>query len=156
MATIQALVDDFLAQQRIAIVGVSRTGESVANLIYHKFRDNGYTVFAVNPNAITVEGDPCYPDVLSTPETPDAVMIVTTAQVTDQIVRDCANAGIKRVWMHCSFMHGVRSTSNTAVEYCKQHQIDVIPMGCPMMFLKPDVGHQFIKWWMRACGTLPA
>jgi hypothetical protein len=152
----QEMIQDFLEQKRIAVVGVSRTPGNTANLIYKKLKDAGHTVYPVNPNATTIEGEPCYPDVKSTPERPDAVMIVTTRDVTDQIVRDCHEAGIKRVWMHCSLMHGVRSTSDTAVEYCRQNGIAVIPTGCPMMFEQPvDIGHKFMKWWMRMAGTLP-
>lgn len=157
MPTMQEMVNEFLAQKRIAVAGVSRTPGNTANLIYKKLKDAGHTVYAVNPNASTIDGDPCYPDVKSTPEKPDAVMIVTTPQVTDQIVRDCQEAGIKRVWMHCSLMHGVRSTSDAAIEYCRQHNIAVIPTGCPMMYEKPvDFGHKFMKWWMRTAGSLPA
>jgi hypothetical protein len=157
MSNISELIEDFLAQKRIAVVGVSRSGDSVANLIYNKFKSAGYTVYAINPNATTVEGDPCYPDVKSTPEHPDAAMIVTTREVTEKIVRDCADAHIDRVWMHCSFMHGVRSTSEDAVQYCRDHGISVIPVGCPMMYVQPvDGGHGFIKWWMKVTGTLHA
>ncbi|MCL4248859.1 MAG: CoA-binding protein [Anaerolineae bacterium] len=155
MATMQEMVDDFLAQQRIAVAGVSRSPDGTANLIYRKLKATGHTVYAINPNAETVEGDPCYPDVRSTPEKPDAVMIVTTPEVTDRIVRDCDVAGIKRVWMHCSLMHGVRSTSDSAVQYCKDHGIAVIPAGCPLMYDQPvDFGHKFMKWWMNMTNKL--
>jgi uncharacterized protein len=155
MSDYQAMVNDFLAQKRIAVVGVSRTSDSTANLIYKKLKDAGHEVYAVNPNAQSIDGEPCYPDVKSTPARADAVMIVTTPQVTEQIVRDCAEAGISRVWMHCSFMHGMRSTSSAAVDFCKSHNIAVIPMGCPMMHEEPvDGGHKFIRWWMGITGNL--
>ena len=55
MPTLQETVDDFLAQKHIAVAGVSRSKENqgVANLIYRKLRDSGYTVFAVNPHTDT-------------------------------------------------------------------------------------------------------
>ena len=114
MSTMQTLVDDFLAQKRIAVAGVSREGNGTANLIYDKLKSTGHIVYAINPNATTIGGDPCYPDVKSTPEKPDAVMIVTTPDVTDKIVRDCAEADIKRVRMHCSLFHGGGSTPRSA------------------------------------------
>ncbi len=148
-------MNDFLAQKRIAVAGVSREGEGTANLIYDKLKSTGHTVYAINPNAEMIGGEPCYPDVKSTPEKPDAVMIVTKPEVTDKIVRDCAEAGIKRVWMHCSLFHGVRSTSDSAVEFCRANGISVIPTGCPMMYDAPvDFGHRFMKWWMRRTGKL--
>ncbi|MCC6617256.1 MAG: CoA-binding protein [Anaerolineae bacterium] len=155
MSKMQEMVDEFLAQPRIAVAGVSRSPNGTANLIYRKLKATGHTVYAINPNAETVEdGDPAYPDVKSTPEKPDGVMIVTTPDVTDRIVRDCDIAGIKRVWMHCSFAHG-QSTSAGAVQYCKDHGIAVIPVGCPLMYDQPvDFGHKFIKWWMGMTGKL--
>jgi hypothetical protein len=157
MADYEALVNDFLTQKRIAVVGVSRSKDATANLIYKKLKDTGHEVYAVNPNAQTIDGEPCYPDVKSTPNRPDAVMIVTKPDVTEKVVRDCAEAGVSRVWMHCSFLHGMRSTSESAVEFCKSHHISVIPMGCPMLFEPPvDGGHKFIRWWMRITGKLYA
>jgi len=156
MPAAQELIQDFLAQKRIAVAGVSRTSGQTANLIYKKLKEAGHEVYAVNPNAQRVEGDPCYPDVKSTPQRPDAVMIVTKADVTDQIVHDCAEAGIKRVWMHGSLIHGMNSTSESAVQFCHDHNIAVIPGGCPLMYAEPvDGGHKFIRWWMGITGKLP-
>ena len=153
MATLKEMTSDFLAQQRIAVAGVSRTENDAANSIYRKLRDHGYTVFAVNPNADTVEGDPCYPDLKSIPGGVDGVVIVTTPAVTEQIVRQCSEAGVPRVWMHRNFAEG--STSDEAVRYCQEHGIDVIPAGCPMMFCAPDFGHRCMKWIMQMTGRLP-
>lgn len=156
MATMQEMVQDFLAQKRIAVAGVSRNPNETANMIYKKLRDTGHEVYAINPNTENIDGQPCYPDVKSTPFPPDAVMIVTKREVTDQIVHDCAEAGIKRVWMHCSVMHGVRSTSETAVQFCKDNGITVIPSGCPFMYCEPvDIFHKGMRWWMNRQGTLP-
>ena len=49
MAKIDPLVEDFLAQEKIAVVGVSDKRETGCNLAYRKFKENGYTVSAVNP-----------------------------------------------------------------------------------------------------------
>lgn len=156
MPTMEALVQDFLAQKRIAVAGVSRKSGQTPNMIYQKLKDTGHEVYAINPNAQMVEGDPCYPDVKSTPARPDGVMIVTRPELTEKIVRDCAEAGITRVWMHCSLLHGARSTSDTAVKFCEEHGISVIPSGCPMMYAAPvDFAHKCMKWMMRVMGRLP-
>ena len=144
----------FLAQKRIAVAGVSHTQDDAANGIFRKLRDHDYAVFAVNPNAETVEGAPCYPDVKSIPGGVDGVVIVTRPEVTEQIVRDCAEAGIKHVWIHRSFVGS--SVSDAAVQFCHDRGIAVIDGGCPMMFLEPDFGHRCMKWMMRVTGGLPA
>ena len=154
MSTLKETVDDFLAQERIAVAGVSRDSGQAANLIYRKFREAGYQVFPINPNAEEVEGDACYADINAIPEEVDGVVIATQPQVTDQIVRECAAAGISRIWMHRSFGQG--SVSSEAVDYCRENNITVIPGGCPMMFCEPvDFGHKCMRWILNLTGGLP-
>ena len=153
MAKLQVLVDDFLAQKRIAVAGVSRNEQESANAIYRKLRDHGYEVYAINPKANTVEGDPCYADLSEIPVPIEGVVIVTTPTVAEEIVQSCANLGISRVWMHRSFGEG--SLSETAVAYCHEHNITVIPGGCPMMYCEPDIAHRCMRWILQATGGLP-
>ena len=56
---------EFLSQRRIAVAGVSREtgGQHGGNIVYTRLRERGYEVFAVNPNAEEVEGDPAYSSV---------------------------------------------------------------------------------------------
>ena len=147
-------VEDFLAQRRLAVTGVSRSGAEAANLIYRKLREAGYEVFAVNPNAAEVEGDRSYPDLKSIPGSVDGVVVATHPRVSEQIVKDCAELGIARVWMHRSF--GAGSVSAAAVQFCRDKGITVIAGGCPMMFCKPvDVGHRCMRWILGLTGGLP-
>jgi predicted CoA-binding protein len=153
MSTLSVKTDSFLAQQRIAVAGVSRTKEDAANAIFRKLRDNGYDVFPVNPKTETFEDVPCYPNVQSIPDGVDGVVIVTRPEVTDAVVRDCAEAGVPRVWMHRSFGDG--SVSEMAVQYCQEHGIEVIDGACPMMYCNPDFGHRCMKWILGMMGGLP-
>ncbi|NWF68054.1 MAG: CoA-binding protein [Chloroflexi bacterium] len=156
MSTLNELVNDFLAQKHIAVVGLSRTTPNAANLIYDKLKKGPYTVYAVNPQTERIAGDPCYPNVAALPQRPDGVVIVTRPDITEQVVKECAAAGITRVWIHQSLMHGATSVSPTAVEYCRTHGITVIAGGCPMMFAQPvDFGHKCMKWLMGITGQLP-
>jgi predicted CoA-binding protein len=155
--TLEAKVEDFLAQKRIAVAGVSRDKgqHPAANLIYHRLKTTGHDVFAVNPNMQTFEGDRCYPDLRSIPDGVDGVVIVTRPETTAQIVRDCADTGVPRVWMHESMAKG-SSVSPDAVEYCHAHNISVIGGACPMMFGPGvDFGHTCMRWIMKLTGRLP-
>jgi len=154
MSRLDALVKDFLAQKRIAVAGVSRDTNQAANTVYKKLRGAGYQVFALNPNAQEVEGDACYPDLKALPEKADGIVISTPPEAADQIVRQCAEVGISRVWLHRSFGEG--SVSPTAVKFCEENNISVIAGGCPMMFCKPvDFGHTCMRWALRLTGGLP-
>jgi predicted CoA-binding protein len=156
-ATLETKVADFLAQRRIAVAGVSRNNSShpVGNLIYQRLKKSGHDVFPVNPNMQTFEGDRCYPDVKSIPGGVDGVVIVTRPNVTESIVHQCGDAGVRRVWMHQSIGKG-SSVSPEAVEYCRQHDISVIAGACPMMYGPAvDFGHTCIKWFLKLTGGLP-
>jgi len=158
MPKLNTLVDDFLAQKRIAVVGVSDRRDTGCNAGYRRFKAAGYTVSAVNPRLSQFEGDPCYPDLSSIPEKPEAVFILANPQVTDRIVQQCVDLGIKHVWMHCmmgtkpGLAAGMTSVSPAAVEMCREHGITVIPGACPNQFLNPDVGHSIMRVLWRTLG----
>ena len=61
--TLDTKVNDFLAQKRIEVAGVSRNNSHhpTGNLIYRRLKASGHDVFAVNPHMQTFEGDRCYP-----------------------------------------------------------------------------------------------
>jgi uncharacterized protein len=155
--TFETKVQDFLAQKRIAVVGVSRNHNHhpAGNLIYRRLKNTGHDVFAVNPNLQTFEGDRCYPDLQSIPGGLDGVVAITRPEITERIVRDCSAAGVRRVWMHQSMAKG-SSVSPAAVEYCRQHDISVIAGACPMMFGPGvDFGHMCQRWMMQLTKGLP-
>jgi len=156
--TLDLKVHDFLAQKRIAVAGVSRdtSQHAASNLIYRRLKSTGHDVFAVNPHMQTFDGDRCYPDVQSIPDGVDGVVVVTRPETTARIVRDCNDAGVRRVWMHQSIGRG-SSVSPEAVEYCRQHDISVIAGGCPMMYGDGvDFGHACMRWLLKLTGGLPA
>jgi predicted CoA-binding protein len=156
--TFETKANDFLAQKRIAVAGVSRnqSRHPVGNLIYQRLKKTGHDVFPVNPNMQIFEGDHCYPDLKSIPGGVDGVVIITRPEVTERIVEDCAEAKVHRVWMHQSLGKG-SSVSPEAVEYCRQHDISVIAGACPMMFGRgADLGHTCMRWFLKLTGGLPA
>lgn len=156
MPSLEEAAEEFLAQERIAVTGVSRTKPNAANAIYQKLRDTGHQVYAVNPNAEQYQGDPCYPDLKSIPEAVGAVVIGNRPEVAEGIVKECAELGIGRVWMHRSFNALGTSVSEPAVEFCKENNIAVIPGGCPMWFAEPvDFGHKMIRWMNKVTGGAP-
>lgn len=155
--TLAARVDDFLAQKRIAIAGVSRdkSRHPVGNLIYDRLRKSGHDVFAVNPNMQTFGGARCYPNLQSIPGGVDGVVIITRPDTTERIVHECGETGVRRVWMHQSIGKGT-SVSPAAVDYCRQHGISVIAGACPMMYGDGvDFGHRCMRWVLGVTGSLP-
>jgi predicted CoA-binding protein len=155
MTTINEAAQEFLAQKRIAVAGVSRTPAGHgANPVYRRLRERGYNVFAVNPNADTVEGDPCYRDLRSIPGGVDAVVIGTTPAMAESVVRDCHELCITRVWMHRGFGEG--SVSEAAADFCRRNGMSVIAGGCPLMFEPTsDFSHRAMCWYLNLRGAIP-
>ena len=156
MTTLNDAVDEFLAQDNIAVTGVSRTREDAANIIFRRLKETGHQVFPVNPNAETFDNQPCYPDLKSIPEKVDAVVIVNKPHIAEEICRECSEIGVSRVWMHRSMEMLGSSVSVPAVEFCRENGIQVIPGGCPMMFCGDvDLGHKFMRWMLSITRKLP-
>ena len=154
MSTLKQAVDEFLAQDRFAVTGVSRSGREAANLIYKKMKDAGYTVFPTNPNASQINGDACYPNLSSIPGGVNGVVIAIHPDVALEIVKECSELSIQHVWFHRSFGQG--SVADEAVDFCRENKIKAIPGGCPMMFVdKVDFGHKCMRWFLGMTGGLP-
>ena len=137
---------EFLAYKRVAVTGVSSKAAQShgSNVVYKRLRDRGYQVFAINPNTDQVEGDPCYRDLKSVPGGVEAVVIGTRPETAEATMRECADLGIKHVWMHRG--PGTGSVSAAATQYGRQHGITVIDGGCPLMFNPTaDFGHKMMR-----------
>ena len=145
MQSIQEAASAFLACKRVAVTGVSRTPKTHgSNNVYRRLRERGYEVFAVNPNTGRVEGDRCYRDLASSPGGVDAVVIGTRPEIAEETMRECAELGIKHVWMLRG--PGTGSVSPAAAGYGRAHGITVIDGGCPLMVgPTADFGHKIMR-----------
>jgi uncharacterized protein len=143
--SIEEAASAFLAKKRVAVTGVSRTPRTHgSNSVYKRLRERGYEVFAVNPNAQEVEGDPSYPDLKSIPGGVEAVVIATRPERAEDTMHECAELGIEHVWMHQG--PGAGSVSQTATDYGRMQGITVIDGGCPCMFAPTaDLGHKIMR-----------
>lgn len=155
MIPIRQAAADFLANERIAVTGVSRHPETHGgNVVYRRLRDRGYEVFAVNPNADEVEGDPCYTDLKTIPGGVDAVVIATSPEHAESTMQEVVELGIRNAWMHRAFGDG--SVSPAAAQYGREHGVTVIEGGCPLMF-EPcsDGGHKVMRRLFTLTGKVP-
>jgi predicted CoA-binding protein len=146
MKPINEAASEFLANKRVAVTGVSRTPKTHgSNNVYRRLRERGYDVFAVNPNADQVEGDRSYPDLKSIPGGVEAVVIGTRPEIAEDTMRECAELGVKHVWMHRG--PGAGSVSSAATDYGRRRGITVIDGGCPLMFEPTaDFGHKLMRF----------
>lgn len=152
--TTRQLIDDFLAHKRLAVIGVSHAPKDFTRTMFAEFVKREYDAVPVNPALGEVEGRRCYARVQDIQPGVDAALVMTRPEVTDRVVRDCAEAGIRQVWLYRAVGKG--AVSPRAVEFCQSHGIEVVAGYCPFMFL-PASGfpHNFHGVLKRIGGTYP-
>ncbi|MDQ1537265.1 MAG: uncharacterized protein QOE58_1658 [Actinomycetota bacterium] len=155
MVTIKEAAAEFLTAKRVAVTGVSRNPKGQgSNVVYKRLRQRGYQVFAVNPNAESVEGDPAFRDLTSIPGGVEAVVIGTRPESAAATMQECVELGVRHVWMHRG--SGPGSVSPSAAEYGREQGVSVIDGGCPLMFgPTSDVGHRCMRFFLTRSGAVP-
>ena len=148
------IIEDFLAQKRIAMVGISRERRSDSAVIFEELSRRGYDVVPVNPNIQEALGHRCFARVQDIQPPVQAALLMTAPEETDMGVTDGAVAGIPRIWMYRGVGKG--SVSSKAIAYCQERGIAVIPGECPFMFL-PGTGavHRFHGFLRKLTGHYP-
>ena len=126
-------IDDFLALRSFAVVGASRDRNKYGNVIYRELRSRGFRVFAVNPAAREIEGDPSYPTLADLPEKVEGAVIVVPPDETERMVAAAVTAGIRAVWMQ----PGAESTA--AVRVCEDNGLCAIHNACVLVALRRAV-----------------
>jgi predicted CoA-binding protein len=126
--TSKATVEEFISQKSLAVVGVSRGGQKFGNSVYRELKTKGYKVYAIHPEAETLEGDRAYKDLASLPEKVGGVVIVVPPAQTEKVVREAAAAGITRVWMQQG------AESKAAIQFCNENGISEVHGECIMMY----------------------
>jgi predicted CoA-binding protein len=154
MTTTIKQIDDFLALRRIAVVGVSRNPKEISNTLWQEFRQRRYDAVPVNPAASEIDGKPCYPSVRDIDPPVEGALIMTTAAVAEQVVEDCAAAGIGHVWLYGGLGGG--ATSAATIAAAERHGIDTVAGHCPYMFLPgTPVFHKLHGVGKKLTGSYP-
>jgi hypothetical protein len=121
-------IKEFLRKENVfAVVGVSRNPAKYGHQVYKDLKEAGYVVYPVNPSIDEVLGDRCYHSLSELPEKPDVVDTVVPPQVTEEIVEECKQLGIARVWMQPG------SESEKAIEFCRRNKLKVVHGVCVMV-----------------------
>jgi predicted CoA-binding protein len=131
----RAAIDEFLACDRLAVVGVSRDQKAFANQVYRHLRDQGRHMTPVHRQAHALEGDRCVPSVLELSDEVQGVLVMVNADDALGVVDDCIERGIRRVWLHRGA--GPGAVSEEAVRRCREAGVLVVDGACPLMFAEP-------------------
>jgi len=124
----QELINELLDKNNVfAVIGVSKDPEKYGNKIYFDLKRAGYTVYPINPNANNISGNRCYSNLNELPQLPNVVDIVVPPKITKEIVKECKDLGINKVWMQPG------SESLNAIGFCRENGIDVLYGVCVML-----------------------
>jgi predicted CoA-binding protein len=82
-----------------AVAGASKDRAKYGNKVLRAYRQRGRKVYPLNPGAGEIEGLRAYPDLASLPEPIHGLSIVTPPAVTERLVEQAAEAGVRHLWM---------------------------------------------------------
>lgn len=147
-------IQDFLAEKHLAIVGVSRKEMDYTRAVFKEFVKRGYDVVPVNPQATEIDGKPCVARLVDIKPPVQAAIFLVPPKITDDLMQDCANAGITKIWFRRKLRLGVHSANTIA--FCKEHKMSVVSGYCPLMFLpEADSIHRFHARLLKIFGKYP-
>lgn len=131
----------FWEKGSFAFVGdVARKG--FPKLSYGEARKRGKKVFAVDPTAEEIEGDPVWRDLASLPEPVDGVVLEVPREETEAWVRRAADAGVHDVWIHMG-----RDTPE-ALAAAEERGLDVHTGSCAVMYLSEGFSVHAVHRWL--------
>lgn len=146
-------IQRFLAQKRIAFVGVSRDPKDFSSSLFREFTKRGYDLVPVNPKASEVLGRPSFARVQDIKPPVDAVLLMTNPCVSEAVVQDCAKAEIRQIWMYRA--GGTGAVSPKAVDFCRDRGITVVAGECPFMFFPHNGFHGIHGFIRKITGSYP-
>lgn len=116
-------VDLFLQSPAFAVFGASSNRDKYGNKVLRCYMQHGKRVFPMNPREEVIEGLPVLRSVGELPDEVESISIITPPSVTEKIVADAIQKGIKNIWMQPG------AESEAAIAACEAHGINVIAGG---------------------------
>jgi len=143
-------VEDFLSSKTIGVVGLSRDLASFSVMASRQLKAGGYSLVGITPTAAEIDGIPCHPTLKDLPAKPDGLVFFTQPAVTEQVIRQAAELGIRHNWIQ------VGAENKAVVEYCAAQDLPAVTGKCIMMFAEPVKSiHSFHRWVTKVTGGLP-
>jgi predicted CoA-binding protein len=143
-------IQEFLAQRTIALVGLSRSGQAFSNNVHRELKARGYRVYPINPNADTIQGEPCYASLTDLPEPVAGALFFTPPAETEKAVSAAVAAGIRHLWLQ----QGAETAE--AIRAGQAPNINLVAGECIFMFLPPvALPHKLHGWFKGVMGQMP-
>ncbi len=121
--TIEEKIIQFLAAEAFAVAGASSNRDKYGNKVLRCYQQHDRRVIPVNPRSATIEGLNCATSVVELPTEVQSLSIITPPKITEQLVEQAIDQGIKNIWMQPG------AQSALAVSRCEESGINVIADG---------------------------
>jgi predicted CoA-binding protein len=91
---------DFAGVKTIAIIGASGNRQKFGNKAVRAFRQQGYTVYPVNPKGIEIEGLSAFKSIRDVPVRPQMVSVYLPPPVLLKVLPDIAARSCDELWLN--------------------------------------------------------
>jgi uncharacterized protein len=142
-------IEDFLAAQPVALVGVSRNPKKFGQMAFRELKEKGLNVIPVNPSATEILGTKVYPGIPSLPSDVKGVIIMTKKEQTLDAVKAARQKGINNIWIQ-QF-----AETKEVLKELEGSQVNYITGECILMHYKPNGFHKFHRGLNRFFGKFP-
>jgi len=132
MDKIEKVKKEMLGKKVWAVIGATPDSKKFGYKIYKKLKDNGYTVYGINPNYESLEGDKIYSSLKDLPEKPECVDMVVNPKVTKAVLMEVEELGIEYVWFQPGTFN--KDVINTAEE----RNLNIVYNDCVLVALRGD------------------
>ena len=130
-------INQFLGNQPIAMVGVSRNPKKFGYTAFRELKDKGMKILPVNPETDEIMGEKSYRNISSLPEDVRGIIVMTKKEKTASVVKEAMARGIKEIWIQ------QMADSKEALSELKGSDINYITGECILMHYKPHSIHKF-------------
>lgn len=127
MGLVDIKIMPFSVKNNVAIVGASKNPEKYGYKVLADLQAAGWSVVPINPKEESILNLKVYPSILQVPEKIDGIVFVTPPVVTEQVLAEVKQLGIKDVW----FQPG--SANQEAIDFCQANDIHYIKDACIMV-----------------------
>lgn len=142
-------IEEFIASEPIAIVGVSRDPKKFGFMAFKELKEKGLNVIPVNRHASEIHQSKVYPDVKALPPEVKGLIIITQKSETADIVREAKSKGFKQIWIQ----QGADSVE--ALQELQGTDINYINGQCILIYYKPHGIHKFHGRLKKFFGRYP-
>jgi len=142
-------IEEFLASEPIALVGVSRNPKKFGFAAFKELKEKGMNVIPVNPNAQEILGTKVYPDIQALPADVKGLIIMTGKDKTADIIKEAREKGYKQIWIQ------QMAGTPEAIKELEGSDINYITGQCILMHYKPHSIHKFHRGFNKFFGRFP-